>query len=149
MRCYAFTRSAETWACIRELASALDLRCLPERAESEFAVPERVLCDDALVLIALVDLHTATGVAAYRELAERIADNIVRLRLRDGYFMPPGHNGFACIDALEPYALLYLEASRRGMLDRIPVYVGSAGYTQGDYLGEDGVVRDVVEGSLY
>ena len=148
-RCYALTRSAETWGCVRELAPALNLRCLPERAESEFTVPERVLCDDALMLIALVDLHAATGVAAYRELAERIAANIVRLRLRDGFFMAPGHNGFANIDALEPYALLYLEASRRGVLDRIPAYVGSAGYTQGDYVGDDGVCRDVVEGSLY
>jgi len=49
----------------------------------------------------------------------------------------------------EPFAEQQKEAARRGLLDRVPVYVGSAGYTQGDYLGEDGVVRDVVEGSLY
>ncbi|CCJ71119.1 Periplasmic pectate lyase precursor [Cronobacter condimenti 1330] len=62
-------------------------------------------------IFALIDLWQASGQKAYLTLADRIADNILKTRRVNGFFMDNPQAEYASIDNIAPYALLALEAA--------------------------------------
>lgn len=97
--------------------------------------------DDARVIFALVDLHQASGNAAYLSLAQAVAGNIIDKRLHHGFFMPGPDHQYASIDAIEPYALLALAGALKDKPDAVPLFLNGAGFTEGRYRMPDGSVR--------
>src|SRR5256886_4557708 len=61
-----------------------------------------------------LDLYRQTHAAAYLELARAIGNNIVKQYYHHGYFTPYEDTIFANINAIEPYALLALDAAKIG-----------------------------------
>ena len=71
-----------------------------------------------------MELWRTSGETAYLDLAEAIADNLIRAHFHDGLFLPSAQHVYARVDALEPLALLSLEAALRGQPDAVPCYTG-------------------------
>jgi pectate lyase len=90
---------------------------------------------DPEVLIALVELHRRESNPAFLKLARRIGDNILEHRFHKGFFLLSKQHINANFDALEPLALLTLEAYIRQSHDAVAPYVGGGGYIHGAYDG--------------
>ena len=53
------------------------------------------------------------------------------------------------LDALEPFALIALQAAIENKLDLIPDFVYGAGFISGDYLLPDGTSKSIYDEVLY
>ncbi len=92
-------------------------------------------CAEPLALFGLLELlHTADH-PGYLALARRLADNILARSFHHGFFLPSPNHLNACFDALEPLALLTLEAHLRGTPAAVPAYPGGRGYIHGPHDG--------------
>lgn len=93
---------------------------------------------DPLALFAVLDLYGTVPVPAYLALAEAIGDRLLAERWQSdhGYFLPRPDARHARFDAVEPLALLALEATLRGQAELVPTYRGGSGFLQG--LVDDG-----------
>jgi pectate lyase len=104
-------------------------------AISQLHVNTNTSCADPLALFGLLEILRISKNDAYLELARRIGDNIVAARFHKGFFVPDAKRVNACFYALEPLALLALEAHLRGMPDVVPAYAGGRGYIHGPHDG--------------
>lgn len=95
---------------------------------------------DPIVLFAMLELYQATDDPGYLERAGAIAENIVRDRFRGDFFLPSKNHvnaSFnASFNALEPLALLSLEAARAGKRDAVPAYNGGQPFIHGPFDGK-------------
>ncbi len=83
---------------------------------------------DPHVLLGLLEICRDSDNRDYRELAARLGDNIVEHRFHHGFFLPDGEHLNARVNAVEPLALLALEAMLRGEADVVPPYCGGGSY---------------------
>lgn len=90
---------------------------------------------DPLMLYVLLETMQIEDSPQYRQLARRIGDNIVRRRFHNGFFLPSGDHINANFNAVEPLALLALEAQLRGQADAVPRYNSGRGYIHGPHDG--------------
>lgn len=100
---------------------------------------------DPLSLFAVLDIYWTTRLPDYRTLARTIGNNILEQRfVRDiggpaaGYFMSCAQPVYVNVDAVEPYALLALQAAIDDREGAVPPFINGAGYTEGEYLLPDG-----------
>ena len=92
-------------------------------------------------VFAMLELHRAAPHAAYLEPARRVADRLVERRYHHGFFLPSEDHVYARFDAVEPLAIVALDAALRGEAEQVPAYVGGSGYVHGRYDGR-GRTRD-------
>ena len=104
---------------------------------------------DPYVLFSLLDLYGQSKHPAYLELARRVGDNIVSARSHHGYFLPEPDLLYAKINAIEPYALLALEATIRGHPELVPTFLNGSGFFDTEYRFPDGSVRRIQDGYLF
>lgn len=123
------------WKPIRGIARAIGLGNL----EGSTA------CDDPVVLFALLDLHVASGRDSYLDLARQVGDNLVAKRFfsvsggrSGGWFLSHPSRRYARIDAIEPYALLALEAALAGRSDVVAPFLNGSGFMDVPYRRVDG-----------
>ena len=88
-----------------------------------------------MALFGLLEVWRMADVPAYRALARRIADNMVRQRFHRGFFLPSANHVNANFDTLEPLAILSLEAMLRGTPGAVPRYNGGRGFIHGPHDG--------------
>lgn len=148
-RAYLITGDRELWSFARAVAQNLDLGDLGE-APGPGAKPNlNTKNNGARALFALLDLYERTKENAYLELARRLGDNIVRTKMKAGYFVLSQKQDYANIDAVEPYALLALEAAIRGQPGKVPLFINGAGFIGGEYKFADGTIRSINDELLY
>jgi pectate lyase len=94
--------------------------------------------DDPVVLLALLELARGGESREALDHAQSIARNILANRFRDGFFFPSAKHTNARFSAVEPLALLSLEATLRGDPGLVPAYNTGQAYIHGPY---DGVGR--------
>jgi pectate lyase len=87
------------------------------------------------VILALLEIHRATDASEWLQLAEVVAGNLMKRSFHDGYFLLDGSHLYARFDALEPLALLALEAALQGRPEAVPPYSGGRNHVQGWYAG--------------
>ena len=90
---------------------------------------------DPVALYAVLEMIRIVDNPAYRDLARRIGDNIVRQRFHKGFFLPSADHINANFDALDPLALLALDALLRGKPEAVPRYNSGRGYIHGPHDG--------------
>lgn len=93
---------------------------------------------DPLILFALLEICRISDDPGYRALAARVGDNIVEQRFHHGFFLPDARHVNARVNAIEPLALLALEATLRGEPHLVPRYCGGNSYFTGPH---DGIGR--------
>jgi pectate lyase len=90
---------------------------------------------DPMALLAVLEIYRAKPETAYLNLARRIGDNIVANRFVGNLFIEVKGQECARFDAIDPLALLHLEAAIQGRPGAVPAFIGGAWrYLQGwDY----------------
>ncbi|MGI5820267.1 MAG: pectate lyase [Armatimonadota bacterium] len=89
---------------------------------------------DPVMLYAVLEICRSSDHPDYRALAVRIGDNIIEQRFHNGFFMASADHINARVSALEPLALLALEAVLRGEPELAPNR-GGAGFFHGPHDG--------------
>ena len=90
---------------------------------------------DTVALFAMIELHRTTDDETYLTLTDVIAHNIVRDRFVNGFFLPSRQHLNASFNAIEPLALLSLEAAHRGTSDAVPAYNSGQPFIHGPFDG--------------
>lgn len=112
------------WQTARSIARGNDLGDLGTRPGEGVQLNRQTAHAEATSLLGVLEVWRATGSGAYLELAEAIGDNLVSKHYRDGLFVMSDAHRYTRVDALEPLALLALEAALRGKPERVPEYTG-------------------------
>jgi pectate lyase len=134
-RAYRLTRRDGLWDTARAMARGLGLGDIGRTPGHDVALAMDTAHSDPVLLFALIEMHRAGATPAYLQLAERIADNMLEQRFHQGFFVPDKSRLNANFDAIEPLALLALEAVLQGRPAAVPAYVGGCGYIQGSFDG--------------
>lgn len=132
---YRLTGDRVLWETARGIARGHGLGDLGERPGEGVSVNLETGNADPVAIFALAELYHGTDCRDYLELARRIGGNIVEAHFHHGFFLPSERHVHACFDALEPLALLTLEAALRGEPGAVPAYNGGRGYIHGRYEG--------------
>ncbi len=102
--------------------------------------------EDPVLAMCAVELYHYNRHPDYLKLAERICDNIVENRFKDGLFIPDETRENVKLSTIEPMALIAVEAARQGKFDSIDYLCIGDGYIHGPY---DGVGRSYDSTVLY
>jgi pectate lyase len=76
------------------------------------------------VIFALLEWHKVWGDKGTLRLAEKVADNLLARSFHKGFFVSDEKSAIAEFDAIEPLALLALEAALKGEPEKVPVFSG-------------------------
>ncbi|MDR3667591.1 MAG: hypothetical protein P4L35_12175 [Ignavibacteriaceae bacterium] len=148
-RAYMVTHDKSLWDMARSIAKGNGLGDLGSEPAKDIKLNYLTKNDDAYSVFALVDIYTQTHNSEYLNLARIVANNLVKNKFNNGYFTPGPDFIFANIDAIEPYALLTLDAAITGTPDKVPAFLNGSGFTQGEYKFPDGTVKDIKDEYFY
>ncbi len=135
-RAWRLSGEDELWATVRDIARGNGLGDLGQAAGQDPSPDLTTGCKDPLALLAVLEVYRGKGDDVYLSLARRIGDNIIQQRYRNHLFVESERHLYARLDALDPLALLALEATVRGEPERAPAFIGGLWrYLQGPYDG--------------
>lgn len=140
------TGDAELWKTARSMARGRGLGDFGSAPGVNVDVNLATDNADPLALYALLELCRMSDAPAYRNLARRLADNIVRQKFHHGFFLPDANHVNARLDAVEPLSILALEAMLRGKPEAVPRYTGGRAYIHGPH---DGLGRTTDDRAIY
>lgn len=140
-RAYLIEPRPEFWMIVTGIANHLKLGDLGSEPGKNVHINANTHNADPYVLFSLIDLYQATHNQDYLTLADKIADNIINQRYINQLFVNNAKRQFANIDAIEPFAILTLEAAKHGKIESLPVFINGHGFTEGAYLMSDGKSR--------
>jgi len=116
---YRLTKDAFMWQMAADLARGNGLGELGEPA-GQPALNAQTSCSDPAAVLAMLQLHQATGRQEFLSSARRVADNILNLRFRDGRFIAGRDGQTVDLDSNDPAAMLYLSAALAGKIGELP-----------------------------
>jgi pectate lyase len=76
------------------------------------------------VIFALLEWYKVWGDKGTLRLAQKVADNLLARSFHNGFFVSDEKNTIAEFDAIEPLALLALDAALKGEPEKVPVFSG-------------------------
>ena len=97
----------------------------------------------------MLDLYEQTHAGEYLQLGRVIGNTIVKQYFHHGYFTPYEDTIFANINAIEPYAILALDAAIKGTPEKVPYFLNGFGFYAGFYRFGQGQTREVSEDFLF
>ncbi len=139
---WAASRSEKLWPTVCAMARNFGLG---EWAGDVPAVNLQASADDALFLFAALEMHRATGHAAYLDLASVLSETVFCAHANRGLFTPSAKHVYCRFDDVEPLALATLLATLQGKADAMPVFRGKGGYIHGDMLLPDGTKKNTMD----
>jgi pectate lyase len=137
---HRLTGEPDVWETVRAMARGRGLGEIGSAPGVDVDVNLATDEADSHVLFGLLEICRASDDPSYRDLAARVGDNIVRDHFHEGFFLPDTEHLHAPVNAIEPLALLALEATLRGERESVPRYCGGHSYFTGphDGLGRTG-----------
>jgi pectate lyase len=148
-RAFLLTGDATLWKMARSSARAFGLGDIGETPGKSVQVNLASDNASAYALFSVLDLYQRTHAGEYLQLGRVIGNNIVKHYFHHGYFTPYEDTIFANINAIEPYALLALDAAIKGKPEKVPYFINGFGYYEGFYRFGPGQAREVNEGFLF
>ncbi len=148
-RGYLYTKDALLWKMARNIGKGFGLGDLGSSPGKDLGLNLETACSEPRVLFAVIDLYQATANPEYLKLARVIGNNIVKCRFNRGYFTASPYSTYAQFDAVEPLALLTLEAAIKGRLDQVPPFIDGNGFIDGAYVHPDGRTEAMTDSRLY
>jgi pectate lyase len=134
-RAFRLSKDEYLWDVLRSMFIGLELGDPGEKPGLQAKLNMQTTNSNPYAIFALLEINRAADNGNYLELAEVIGDNILDRSFHHGFFLPDENHINANFNALEPLALLSLEAAIRGRLDLVPVYSGGRGYIHGQFDG--------------
>ena len=110
------------------------------KATPRLQLPEDL--SDPRLLFALLELHRASGQEAFLDRAEMIGRNILKQRVRNGWFVPSQRHMCCRVANDESQALLHLAAALMGKPETVPAFTGAQPFFQAEYGNSTGRVYD-------
>ncbi len=148
-RAFLLTGDAALWKMARSSARAFGLGDIGEAPGKSVHVNLATDNANACALFSVLDLYQRTHAREYLQLGRVIGNNIVKHYLHHGYFTPYDDTIFANINAIEPYALLALDAASKGTPQKVPYFINGFGYYEGFYRLGRGKQREVNQNFLF
>ncbi|MCX6906212.1 MAG: hypothetical protein NTW03_22580, partial [Verrucomicrobia bacterium] len=141
---FAFRLSGDTflWEMARHIAQG---NGWGDIGESPKASPKVLLPDnnsDPRLLMGLLELHRASGKAGFLTQAEVVGRNILKQRVRDGWFVPSQRHIFCRVANDESQALLHLAAALMSKPEAVPAFTGAQPFFHAEYGTSTGRVYD-------
>ncbi len=130
---YRLSEDERLWQTLREMGKGYGLGDLGTSPGKSMKLDFATTQSDPLAIYGLIEIIQAHPSQAYKELAETIGENIIEHRRVNGLFVPSEDHLYANLSAVEPLALLALEAALSGKQDQIPRYNGGSGYFHGPH----------------
>lgn len=140
-RAYLIDPDPIYWQIVSNIGKKLGLGDLGKTPGKNMKINKSTKNADPLVLFALLDLYQASKNPDYLTLADKIGDNIVATKYVNGFFVNNPNRQYAPIDAIEPYALLMLEAAKQSKTAQLAPFINGSGFTEGAYKMPDGSIR--------
>lgn len=148
-RAFLHTGDSELWEMVRKIAKGNGIGDLGYEPGTGVEINHATDCSDPITLFAILDLYQATNCKEYLAIGRIIGDQIIGRSFHKGYFVKNETSIHAKFDALEPFALIALQAAIENKLDLIPDFVYGAGFISGDYLLPDGTSKSIYDEVLY
>ncbi|WP_114748182.1 pectate lyase [Pleomorphovibrio marinus] len=130
---YRLSGDERLWQTMRAMGKGHGLGDLGEVPGKLLQIEFGTAQSDPLAIFALMEIIQSNPSKAYKELAESIGDNILEHRYVNNLFVPSEDHLYASLSAVEPLALVSLEAMLRGEADKVPRYNGGSGYFHGPH----------------
>jgi len=148
-RAFMLTGDPTLWKMARSSAKAFGLGDIGEIPGRGVQVNLATDNADAFALFSVLDLYEQTHAEDYLKLARAVGNNILKHYYHHGYFTPYEDTIFANINAIEPYALLALDAAIKGTPEKVPYFINGFGFYAGFYRFGPGRTREVGEEFLF
>jgi pectate lyase len=148
-RAFMVTQDNSLWDMARSIAKGNGLGDIGTEPGRNMKLNYLTKNDDAYSVFALVDIFNKTKNQEYLNVARVVADNLVKNKFNHGYFTTGPDYMFANLDAIEPYALLALDAAIKGTPGKVPPFLNGAGFVQGEYKFPDGNVKSIKDEYFY
>lgn len=134
-RAYRLTGDGFLWTVVRSMFKGLDLGDPGPEPGTGTGLNLDTENSDTYALFALLEISRIAEDPAYLELAEVIGNNILKRSFHNGFFLADSNHINASFNAVEPLALLSLEAALQGRPELVPIYSGGRGYIHGRFDG--------------
>jgi len=148
-RGFMITGDPVLWKMARGIAADYELGEIGETPGHGVSLNLKSTNADPFALFSMLDLYRQTKVDAYLQLARVIGDNIVAQKYHHGYFTPFEDTIYANVNAIEPYALLALDATIKGTPEKVPTFINGFGFFSGAYKFPDGRSKRINDDLLY
>lgn len=132
---YRLSGDPELWATFRQMAMGYGLGDMGESPGKGLEIVQNASLSDPMAIFALLEICKVSDESAYKDLAVRLGDNILEDRYHNSLFVPSKSHKYASVNAIEPLALLSLEAMVQGDPSLVPVNNGGSGYFHGPHDG--------------
>jgi pectate lyase len=142
-RAFMLTGDSTLWKMARSSARAFGLGDIGETPGKSVQLNLATDNANAYALFSVLDLYRQTHADQYLQLGRVIGNNIVKHYFHHGYFTPYEDTIFANINAIEPYALLALDAAIKGTPEKVPYFINGFGYYEGFYRLGQGQQREM------
>lgn len=140
-RAFRLSRDLSLWQAVRSMMKGLGLGDPGEDPRKPRELRAATNNSNPLSIFALLELHRQGAGDEYLALADRVGANLLARSFHRGFFLPDAQHLHANFDAIEPLALLALEAARRGRPNLVPTFSGGGGYLHGQF-GDSGRTYD-------
>ncbi len=130
------SRDAFLWEMARNIALGNDWGDIGETPQAGPSLRFSNNQADPFLLVALLELHRASGSTAFLEQAEVIGQNVLKQRVRKGWFVPSQRHLFCRLGNNEAQALLRLAAALLGQPQSVPAFTGAVPFFHAEYAGQ-------------
>lgn len=127
-RAYRLSQDLDIWQTVRSIMKGLNLGDPGEIPGKSVSLNVDTDNSNPYALFALLELNRSVKDKAFFDLAVKIGDNIIKRSFHKGFFVRDENSNKAVFDAIEPLALLSLEAELRGKSNLVPIYSGGQNY---------------------
>lgn len=134
-RAFRLIRDPDLWETVRSFTLGNGLGDLGETPKKAPSLNMDTDCASPEAIFAILEIYRAIPQQAHLDLARRLADNIVEQRCHGGFCRPSERHVHAFFNAVDPFAILAVEAALQNRLDELPPYVNSRGYIHGQFDG--------------
>lgn len=125
---YRLSEDKELWQTARDMVRGFGLGDIGTAPGKNVKINLNADNSNPVILFAMLELCRISDDPAYRNLATRLGDNIVEQHFRNGLFVPSKKHINGSFNAMEPLALLALEAMLQGKPDAVPRWNSGQGY---------------------
>lgn len=127
-RAYRLSRDTDIWKVVRSIIMGLQLGDPGTEPGKKTNLNLKTDNSNPYALFALLELNRTSKNKAFLKLAEVIGDNILKNNFHKGFFLNDKDKVNASFNAIEPLALLSLEAALRGKPELVPVFSGGTNH---------------------
>ncbi|MHC4679107.1 MAG: ankyrin repeat domain-containing protein [Planctomycetota bacterium] len=141
---YRVTKDEFMWEMARSIAKGNAFGDIGATAKEEPRLNLDTDCPDPYAILAFLELHRATGKNGFLQIAQKIGNNILRIRFHNGFFLASNKHIYTKFDAIDSLALLHLHTALMAGTVAIPQAWPSLPYLVCPYRWKDPTIDNTI-----